>query len=106
MQERTTTSITFPSSSAKDVLTDLLRERAQQMLATTIEAEVAVWIESHAYLEYQNGHRQVVRNGYLPERNITTGVGDLPVRWQSRSSWGGRVLSGGCTGLWRADLGR
>ena len=50
------------------------------MLATAIEAEVAEWIESHAHLKDQNGHRQVVRNGYLPERNITTGVGDLPVR--------------------------
>ena len=62
------------------MLTELLREGAQQMLATAIEAEVAEWIESHAHLKDQNGHRQVVRNGYLPERNITTGVGDLPVR--------------------------
>jgi transposase-like protein len=80
MQEGTTASITFPSSSAKDVLTELLREGAQQMLATAIEAEVADWIESHAHLKDENGHRQVVRNGYLPERNITTGVGYVPVR--------------------------
>ena len=80
MQEGTTASVTFPPASAKDVLTELLREGAQQMLATAIEAEVADWIESHAHLKDENGHRQVVRNGYLPERNITTGVGDVPVR--------------------------
>ncbi len=28
----------------------------------------------------QRGHRQVVRNGYLPERSITTGVGPVKVR--------------------------
>ena len=80
MQEGTTASVTFPSSAAKDVLTEILREGAQQMLATAIEAEVADWIESHSHLKDERGHRQVVRNGYLPERNITTGVGDVPVQ--------------------------
>jgi len=36
MQEGTTTSVTFPSVAAKDVLTELLREGAQRMLATAI----------------------------------------------------------------------
>jgi len=80
MQKGTTASVTIPSSAAKDVLTEILREGAQQMLATAIEAEVADWIDSHSHLKDENGHRHVVRNGYLPERNITTGVGDVPVR--------------------------
>jgi len=80
MQDSITKSVTFPSSTSKDVLTELLREGAQQMLATAVEAEVAEWIEGHAHLRDGNGHRQVVRNGYLPERNITTGVGHIPVR--------------------------
>ena len=67
MQEVTTANVTFPASSTKDVLTEVLREGARQMLATAIEAEVADWIESHAHLRDGNGHRQVVRNGYLPE---------------------------------------
>ncbi len=50
------------------------------MLATAIEGEVAEWRESHDDLKDRNGHRQVVWNRYLPERNITTRVGDLPVR--------------------------
>jgi len=50
------------------------------MLTTAIEAEVADWIENHAHVKDKNGHRQVVRNGYLPERNLTTGVGNVPVR--------------------------
>ena len=79
MQEVTTTTITIPSTS-RDVLSEILREGAQQMLTTAIEAEVAEWIEAHRHLEDSRGHRQVVRNGYLPERSITTGIGPVKVR--------------------------
>ena len=79
MQEVTTTPVTFPSTS-RDVLTGILREGAQQMLTTAIEAEVAAWIEAHRHIEDSRGHRQVVRNGYLPERSITTGIGPVKIR--------------------------
>jgi transposase-like protein len=79
MQEGTTTSLAFPSTS-RDVLTDILREGAQQMLSAAIEAEVAEWIEAHRHLTDGRGHRQVVRNGYLPQREITTGIGPVKVR--------------------------
>jgi len=79
MQEVTTTSFAFPSTS-QDVLTEILREGAQQMLATAIESEVCEWIEGHEHLRDARGRRQVVRNGYLPEREITTGVGPVRVR--------------------------
>ena len=78
MQEVTTTTVSFPSTSG-DVLTEILREGAQRMLTTAIEAEVAEWIESHRHLQDADGHRQVVRNGHLPERSITTGVGPVIV---------------------------
>lgn len=79
MQEVTTTSITIPSAS-RDVLSEILREGAQQMLSAAIEAEVWEWIESHAHLRDGRGHRQVVRNGHLPEREITTGIGQVKLR--------------------------
>jgi transposase-like protein len=50
------------------------------MLAVAIEAEVTDWIDGHAHLKDGKGHRQVVRNGYLPERSILTGVGDVQIR--------------------------
>lgn len=50
------------------------------MLKSAIEAEVAEWIEAHRHLTDERGHRQVVRNGYLPEREITTGMGPVKVR--------------------------
>ena len=80
MQDSTTKNVVFPSLTSEDVLTGILREGAQRMLATAIEAEVIDWIDSHAHLKDGNGHRQVVRNGFMPERNITTGLGDVQVR--------------------------
>jgi transposase-like protein len=79
MQEVTTTTFAFPSTN-RDALTEILRQGAQAMLATTIEAEVAEWIEAHQHLTDERGHRQVVRNGYLPRRTITTGIGPVEVR--------------------------
>ncbi len=79
MQEVTTRSCSFPSASW-DVLTEVLRAGAQQMLPTAIEAEVSEWIESRAHLCDERGHRQVVRNGHLPEREITTGIGPVKLR--------------------------
>jgi len=49
------------------------------MLAEAVEAEVAEWIESHRDLRDAQGHRQVVRNGRMPERTIVTGAGLLKV---------------------------
>src|ERR687898_406511 len=80
MQEVNTTTVSFPSTASKDVLSEVLRQGAQAMLSTAIEAEVAEWIESHRHLRDSRGHRQVVRNGYLPERTITTGIGPVEVR--------------------------
>jgi transposase-like protein len=80
MQESTTSTVTFPSTSAKDVMTEILRDGAQQMLAAAIEAEVTDWLDRHAHLKDDQGRRQVVRNGHMPERTITTGIGEVQVR--------------------------
>jgi hypothetical protein len=42
MQEHTTIPFPHPQLTAEDPLTDLLRQRAQRLLAQAIEAEVAV----------------------------------------------------------------
>ena len=36
-----------PLPNAQDVLTDVLRQDAQQLLAQAINAEVAQWVERH-----------------------------------------------------------
>jgi putative transposase len=63
-----------------DVLTDILRQGAQKLLAQAIEAEVADWIDAHKECLDDQGRRQVVRNGSLPARTITTGLGQVAVK--------------------------
>jgi len=63
----------------KDVLTEVLREGAQRMLAQAIEAEVAAYIEEHRDERDDAGRRLVVRNGRLPKRKIESGVGEIEV---------------------------
>jgi hypothetical protein len=50
------------------------------MLAKAIEAEVAAWVDDHAHIKDETGHRQVVRNGSHPERTIFTGLGPIEVK--------------------------
>jgi putative transposase len=69
-----------PVPQGKDVLGEVLRLGAQRLLAQAIDAEVAVWIDSHRQVVDQAGHRQVVRNGSMPERTIVTGVGSVEVK--------------------------
>ena len=63
-----------------DPLTEVLRAGARTLLAQAIEAEVAAFMEPHQTLKDPEGHRRVVRNGYLPERTIQTGIGEVPVK--------------------------
>lgn len=60
-------------------LDELVREGARRMLQSAIDAEVEAFIASHAERTDEQGRRLVVRNGNLPERNILTGAGRIPV---------------------------
>jgi transposase-like protein len=80
MRESTNAIVSLPAATSQDVLSGILRDGAQRLLAQAIEAEVAEWIDAHQHLQDQAGHRQVVRNGHLPERTLLTGVGPVKVR--------------------------
>jgi len=64
----------------RDVLSDILRQGAQQMLAAAIENEVAEYIGCYAQERDNEGHRLAVRNGCLPTRKIQTGLGLVEVQ--------------------------
>src|SRR5438309_10156483 len=80
MSQTTTEIRIVPPAPSQDVLTDLLRDGARRLLAQAVEAEVAAWIDDHAHLKDEQGRRQVVRNGHLPERAIQTGIGAVEVQ--------------------------
>jgi len=69
-----------PVESSQDVLTEIVRSGAQQMLAAALEQEVAGYLAQHAEVRDEDGHRLVVRNGHGRERQIQTGIGGLAVR--------------------------
>jgi transposase-like protein len=62
-----------------DALTKLLRESAHDLLRCAIEDEVVAFLERHAQ-RGADGRREVVRNGYQPERKILTGLGPVAVK--------------------------
>ena len=67
------------STSFKNVLEETLKQGAQTLLQLAIENEVQEYLEMFAQVKDERGHRVVVRNGYLPSREIQTGIGPIEV---------------------------
>ena len=80
MSQSTSNIRIVPLPESHDVLTEICRQGAREMLARAIEAEVANWIDEHAHLCDEAGRRQVVRNGSHPERTLLTGLGPIAVK--------------------------
>ena len=80
MKEDTIIQLRQPGSFSDDLLTDVLRAGARQLLAQAVEAEVEAHIAAHGDLTDGSGHRRIVRHGYLPEREVQTGIGSVAVR--------------------------
>ena len=80
MDESSVVQFRQPSAISGDPLTEILRAGARELLAQAIEAEVALFVESHAHLSDAGGRRRIVRHGYLPARRLQTGIGAVMVR--------------------------
>src|SRR3979490_2677795 len=59
---------------------EVLRNGARALLAQAVEAEVAALLSGHADEMTEDGRQRLVRHGYLPEREIMTGIGPVAVR--------------------------
>jgi len=70
-----------------DPLTDILRNGARKLLAEAVEAEVEDFINRHKHIRDLLGRQVIVRNGYLPEREIQTGIGPVPVICQRKDTY-------------------
>ena len=62
----------------EDPLTELLRTGAKRLIQQAIEAKLAQLLAQYGEQVDDQGRRAVVRNGYLPEREVLTGVGPIP----------------------------
>jgi putative transposase len=64
---------------SRDMLHELARKGAQQMIAQALEEEIREYLDRYAGIRDEAGHRMVVRNGHKPQRQIITGIGPLKV---------------------------
>ena len=62
------------------VLEQVARDGAKKMLQLALENEVEEFIQKHSGLKGENGNKVVIKNGYMPERQIVTGMGPLPIK--------------------------
>jgi putative transposase len=68
------------AGSIHDSLTDLLRSGARALIQQAVEAELQAFLNDYRNVTDLKGRQTVVRNGYLPERDIVTGVGNVAVK--------------------------
>ena len=59
-----------PESFIDDPITDILRQGARRLLCAALEAEVETFLKQYKDISDGKGWQRVVRNGYLPEREI------------------------------------
>ena len=62
-------------------LPELLKEGTRKLLAQAVESEVQDLLAQHQDCCTASGHVGVVRNGYLPERELQTGLGPVSVKF-------------------------
>ena len=81
MEEYTSLEVaSIVQDSLADGLDGVLRAGARKMLQAALEYEVDEYITRFQSELSDQGRRQVVRNGYHKPREVTTGVGPLPVK--------------------------
>jgi hypothetical protein len=91
----------------RDLLTEVLRSGAQKLLAMAVEAEVREFLDQHNPVD---DVARFVRNGYLPEREIQTGIGGVTVevpRIRDRESGSNKIKFGSSEGrgqVWTIDI--
>jgi len=94
MTKATITQLPDPSGFSLDPLTEVLRSGARRLLEQAVEAELATLLAAHAGEQTENGLARLVRHGHLPEREVMTGVGPVPVkvpRVRDRAAGAGKI---------------
>jgi len=80
MKESKTECQEMQQQSPWSVLEELARKGAREMLAKAMELEVTEFVEKHKDKVDEDGRRLVVRNGYMDEREIITGIGPVAIK--------------------------
>jgi putative transposase len=79
MNKDNVVAIKKPERFVDDPISDILRQGARDLLAHALEVEIEIFLNQYKDLRDETGLQRIVRNGYLPERQIQTGIGPVPV---------------------------
>lgn len=80
MAKSTVVPFELPSELSPDPLTEVIQAGAKKLLRPAVQAEVSAFIAEHAHLLDEEGRQRLVRHGFLPEREMMTGIGKVPVQ--------------------------
>ena len=80
MENPNASNLKKPDSFIDDPITEILRNGARKLLAAALEAEINAFLEGYSDLLDEQGKKRMTRNGYLPERQLQTGIGPVTVR--------------------------
>ncbi len=80
MTNSTLRALPQPVGNLSDPLTERLWSGARELIAQAVEAELQALLDLHVQCRLPDGRQAVVRNGYLPERTIQTGIGDVAIK--------------------------
>ena len=80
MTKDTVVAFRAPTGFSPDPLTDLLRLGARQLIAQAVEAELTGFLAAHADQTDAADRRRLVRYDHLPEWDVQTGIGAVPVK--------------------------
>jgi len=80
MAKSTVVPFDLPSEFSPDPLTEVIQAGARELLRTAVIAEVSDFIAEYAHFLDEEGRQRLVRHGFLPEREMMTGIGKVPVQ--------------------------
>jgi len=69
-----------PERFIDDPITDILRAGARKLLTEALQTEIEIFLSQYTDLKDDHGRKRLTRNGYLPEREIQTGIGPVSVK--------------------------
>ena len=80
MTKTSITTLPDPHGFSPDPLTELLRSGARDLIQQAVEAELSVLLDAYSDDLTEDGRARLVRHGHLPEREVVTGIGAVPVK--------------------------
>ena len=80
MSLTTITQLLDPSGFSPDPFTDIIRDGARKLIEQAIRAELTALMAAFSEEKLENGRSRLVRHGHLPEREVMTGIGPVPVK--------------------------